>query len=196
MDSLFDIMLSIHMVYDSKFMGELYSCVFMLVPSVFILYSCVFYQYSRCILHMHRMSIFHMDDIVFVCICMYLYVFVCICTVFVCIPYVFVGIQCPECDGNPAELICLCKGFKHVGICSHVLAANHTIKAHNVEYMLSELIRPQNKGRHVSKKGRRIGGNMKRMTGALKKQKQCKDDSDSESEHEDHYPHMLNFDPK
>ena len=75
-DSLFDIMLSIHMVYDSKFMGELYSCVFMLVPSVFILYSCVFYQYSRCILHMHRMSIFHMDDIVFVCICMYLYVFV------------------------------------------------------------------------------------------------------------------------
>ena len=116
--------------------------------------------------------------------------------VFVCIPYVFVGVQCPECDGNPTKLICLCKGFKHVGICSHVLAVNHAIKAHNVVYMLSELIRPQNKGRHVSKRGRRIGGNMKKLTVALKKQKQCKDDSDSESEHEDHYPHLLNFDPK
>ena len=139
------------------------------------------------------MTVLFMDNYVFVlylyCICMYL-------CVFVCIPYVFVGLQCPECDGNPAQLICLCKGFKHVGICSHVLAVNHAIKAHNVVYMLSELIRPQNKGRHVSKRGRRIGGNMKKLTVALKKQKQCKDDSDSESEHEDHYPHMLNFDPK
>ena len=80
--------------------------------------------------------------------------------------------------------------------CQCTSATVDVIKAHNVEYMLSELIRPQNKGRHVSKKGRRIGGNMKRLTGALRKQKQCNDDSDSGSEHEDHFPHMLNFDPK
>ena len=123
LESLFDIMLSIHMVYDSDVMGEWYSCVFRLDTRVFILYSYVFCEYSTCIPRMHRMS-------VFIWKMMYLYG---ICTVFVCILYVFAGLQCPECDGNPAQLICLCKGFKHVGICSHVLAVNHTIKAHNVE---------------------------------------------------------------
>ena len=34
----------------------------------------------------------------------------------------------PECAYNPAKLNCVhCKGFKHVGICSHVLAINQIL---------------------------------------------------------------------
>ena len=26
---------------------------------------------------------------------------------------------------NPAKLLCSCKGFRHIGICSHCIACNH-----------------------------------------------------------------------
>ena len=32
---------------------------------------------------------------------------------------------CPPCKMNPANLICSCKGFRHIGICSHCVAVNH-----------------------------------------------------------------------
>ena len=53
----------------------------------------------------------------------------------------------PKCEGNPAELECIgCKGFKHVGICSHVLACNHILKKFNVRYQLMELSKKKKKG--------------------------------------------------
>ena len=43
----------------------------------------------------------------------------------------------PECDLNPRRLDCLyCKGFKGVGICSHVLAINHILKEINLRRSL------------------------------------------------------------
>ena len=46
----------------------------------------------------------------------------------------------PVCEGNPRELDCPhCKGFKHSGICSHVLAVNHILEAFNVKYHLAEI---------------------------------------------------------
>ena len=53
----------------------------------------------------------------------------------------------PKCEGNPAELECVgCKGFKHVGICSHVLACNHILKKFNVRYQLMQLSKKKKKG--------------------------------------------------
>lgn len=34
------------------------------------------------------------------------------------------GRPTPPCADNPAGLLCMCKGFRHVGICSHVLVVN------------------------------------------------------------------------
>ena len=33
----------------------------------------------------------------------------------------------PECDFNEARLRCSCKGFHHIGICSHVICINHRL---------------------------------------------------------------------
>ena len=56
------------------------------------------------------------------------------------------GFPVPSCSGNPAELNCpTCKGFKHIGICSHVLAINHILQRYNVKYALKAL--PKRKDR-------------------------------------------------
>ena len=34
------------------------------------------------------------------------------------------GRTAPPCENNPNELVCTCKGFRNVGICSHVLVIN------------------------------------------------------------------------
>ena len=35
------------------------------------------------------------------------------------------GRLCIPCDMNPGKLVCSCKGFRHIGICSHCIAVNH-----------------------------------------------------------------------
>ena len=53
----------------------------------------------------------------------------------------------PDCEGNPLRLDCqTCKGFKHKGICSHVLAINHVEKKFNVRHQLRELCARTDKG--------------------------------------------------
>ena len=47
-----------------------------------------------------------------------------------------VGRQAPECDLNPLELVCTCKGFRHVGICSHVIAVNHYLEEIDLTHLL------------------------------------------------------------
>ena len=54
----------------------------------------------------------------------------------------------PECEGNPMKLDCpCCKGFKHSGICSHVLAINHILQKFNVRYHLAPLGQRTEKGK-------------------------------------------------
>ena len=54
----------------------------------------------------------------------------------------------PECEGNPCRFTCSCKGFKGVGICSHVLCINHKLKEYNVRYLLLPgLGKPDKKGK-------------------------------------------------
>ncbi len=63
----------------------------------------------------------------------------------------------PQCAGNPAQLDCIgCKGFKGVGICSHVLACNHLLKQFNVRYQLLQLSKTKSNNR-------RGGGSQYRM---------------------------------
>ena len=55
---------------------------------------------------------------------------------------------CPFCHYNPGSLTCpSCKGFKHVGICSHVLAINHILEHIDVKYLLGKV-----------QKAKKIGG--------------------------------------
>ena len=50
------------------------------------------------------------------------------------------GMTVPECEGNKGKYDCIaCKGFKHSGICSHVLAVNHITKHYNVRYEMQRL---------------------------------------------------------
>ena len=54
----------------------------------------------------------------------------------------------PKCEmGNPGGYDCpTCKGFKNVGICSHVLAINHIKGQIDLDDMLSELCAPRKRG--------------------------------------------------
>ena len=81
------------------------------------------------------------------------------------------GEACPDCDGNPAKLLCSCKGFKGYGICSHVLAINHILRRHNVKYQVLELT-----GKNP---GKNKGGNLKKRAAALSKQRQLQNEEDS-----------------
>lgn len=58
----------------------------------------------------------------------------------------------PECPLNPEELVCNCKGFRHTGICSHVLALNHWLGAvdlsHSQAALSSREKRPRGGFRH------------------------------------------------
>ena len=69
----------------------------------------------------------------------------------------------PFCHYNPASLTCpSCKGFKHVGICSHVLAINHILEHIDVNYLLGKV-----------QKAKKIGGHKRNVRPAL----QCESDS-------------------
>ena len=69
----------------------------------------------------------------------------------------------PFCHYNPASLTCpSCKGFKHVGICSHVLAINHILEHIDVNYLLGKV-----------QKAKKIGGYKRNVRPAL----QCESDS-------------------
>ena len=54
----------------------------------------------------------------------------------------------PKCEmGNPGGYDCpTCKGFKNVGICSHVLAINHITGKIDIDDMLCELCAPRKRG--------------------------------------------------
>ena len=83
------------------------------------------------------------------------------------------GEACPDCDGNPAKVLCSCKGFKGYGICSHVLAINHILRAHNVKYQVLELT--------GKLPGKNKGGNLKKRAAALSKQRQLANEESSDS---------------
>ena len=58
----------------------------------------------------------------------------------------------PVCHWNPGNFTCrTCKGFKHVGICSHVLATDHMLELINLNYLMATLCKP------ASSQGRREG---------------------------------------
>jgi len=77
------------------------------------------------------------------------------------------NVDIATCEGNPAELFCDCKGFRHVGICSHVLAANHLLHRFNLRHALKSF------GRGKKKKNQ--GGFVKGVRPAL-----CREDSSDE----------------
>ena len=80
---------------------------------------------------------------------------------------------CVECEGNPAGYVCDCKGCKGYGICSHVLAANHIMKAVNLRRLTVEI------GKKASK---RPGGNLKNPGKALQRTVYVYDSSDEEAD--------------
>ena len=66
----------------------------------------------------------------------------------------------PESPWNPLHLDCFtCKGFKSVGICSHVLAVNHIQGAIDLVYNLKKFVIDVNK--------KHKGGNTKKVMPAL-----------------------------
>jgi hypothetical protein len=78
----------------------------------------------------------------------------------------------PFCHYNPASLTCpSCKGFKHVGICSHILAFNHMLGLVDVHYLMGKVQKPK-----------KIGGQKRNVRPAL----QCESDSS-----EDDAPNLL-----
>ena len=84
------------------------------------------------------------------------------------------GWPVPRCYLNPAQLDCVgCKGFKSHGICSHVLALNHILKATNLRREVMEI------GKSGSKTG---GGNQKKPVPALTRAPQREPDSSDEEE--------------
>ena len=70
----------------------------------------------------------------------------------------------PESPWNPLHLDCFtCKGFKSVGICSHVLAVNHIQGAIDLVYNLKKFVIDVNK--------KEKGGNTKMVMPALVREK-------------------------
>ena len=58
----------------------------------------------------------------------------------------------PVCHWNPGNFTCpTCKGFKHVGICSHVLATNHILELIDLDYLMGALCKPRKKGGQTQK---------------------------------------------
>ena len=66
----------------------------------------------------------------------------------------------PVCELNPSKLDCLnCKGFKGVGICSHVLAVNHMLRSINLRREVMEIGQSTYRKNKVG--NNRRGGNRK-----------------------------------
>ena len=78
-----------------------------------------------------------------------------------------------ECEANPGCFVCSCKGFKHVGICSHVIAINHVTKKYNARQQLL---------RFGKRKAKDRGGNQLRTVPALLRAPQRQADSSTEEE--------------
>ena len=78
--------------------------------------------------------------------------------------------SCALRTGSPSYY---CKGFKHVGICSHVLAINHMLKKIN----LRRLVIAIGQSKRVNKKG---GGSVRRAEPALQRAAQREPDSSDE----------------
>lgn len=49
------------------------------------------------------------------------------------------GKVCLPCPANPLQLACSCKGYRHIGICSHVLVLNHWLGGIDVVYSMGSL---------------------------------------------------------
>ena len=88
----------------------------------------------------------------------------------------------PECEGNPGGLQCSCKGFKHTGICSHVLAMSHTLTKYNVRHQLREM------GKKTDKK---LKAGPTKRTKALDRIQQCEPDSTATRRRSDLQPLAL-----
>ena len=54
--------------------------------------------------------------------------------------------QCMRCSLNPAELVCNCKGYRHVEICAHVLATNHMLKQTDLLHAMQTISHKRKKG--------------------------------------------------
>ena len=86
-----------------------------------------------------------------------------------------------ECTGNPAKLNCpTCKGFKSIGICSHVLAINHIQGKIDLDYLLGEL--SVTKANNLQGGG--FTGRMNKQAPALLKQVHPREPDSSDEEEE------------
>ena len=63
---------------------------------------------------------------------------------------------------NPGQLLCSCKGFRHIGICSHCIAVGHWLQ----ELDLDEIMTPL----EGEKKSKKRAGYMKGVRPALIKE--------------------------
>ena len=81
-----------------------------------------------------------------------------------------------ECEANPGCFVCSCKGFKHVGICSHVIAINHVTKKYNARQQLLRF------GKRKQKETQ--SGNQIRQIPALLRAPRPEADSSTEEEEE------------
>ena len=75
------------------------------------------------------------------------------------------GRAAPACPENPLALVCNCKGFRHVGICSHVIVLNHWLGEIDLFHMMGDIA--------GGKRAR--GGYMKGVRPALIKERQEKE---------------------
>lgn len=71
-----------------------------------------------------------------------------------------VGRACLPCEMNPLELVCGCKGFRHIGICSHVIVTTHWLGEYDVIHLCGGM----------STEKRKAGGYRKGVRPALEKE--------------------------
>ena len=89
----------------------------------------------------------------------------------------------PVCELNPCKLDCLnCKGFKGVGICSHVLAINHMLQAINLRREVMEIGQSTYRKHKGGKGGVQTGGNRKKAVPALQRAPAREADSSDEEQ--------------
>ena len=58
------------------------------------------------------------------------------------------GRACPPCNVNPSQLVCTCKGSRHIGICSHAIVVNHWLESIDLNEIMMDIggERKQKKG--------------------------------------------------
>jgi len=72
------------------------------------------------------------------------------------------GYDVLKCEANAAQYDCVgCKGFKGIGICSHVVAVNHILKKFNVRAQLRQLTTSSSRSKSAN------AGNRKKPVPAL-----------------------------